>query len=132
MGINGANDVFAQRLSGTTIYLTTIGMGVNTSVPQALLELNGTFLINQSGTARVYADTQGEFGINTTSPTSTLHVAGTVNVTGIVNYYSNITYSIGNGNNQVCFERIRGTQSNYTKCFNGTHVIEQIGVFVIT
>jgi hypothetical protein len=73
----------------------------------------------------------GEVGVGTNSPTHTLTVAGTFNVTGQQAIGANTTYTIPSGSGTVCFERFIGTTYNYTRCVNSTgNVIETVGSFV--
>jgi len=83
-------------ISGNLIYVknTSHDVGIGTLVPNAKLEVNGTFSVkNATAGQGLYQDAAGNVGIGTSTPQNKLNVDGDVNITG--------NLSLGNG--QIMF-----------------------------
>lgn len=83
--LEGSNDLRFKDYNGTTSRLFlqsgTGNVGIGTTAPQALLSVNGTFIVNQSGTTSLFVTSGNLVGINTTSPPHLLTVRGGDNKT---------------------------------------------------
>jgi len=79
--------------ANTDLYVERVGTGPAAALLSAQSDLvafgtisNDPFAIATNNTTRMFLTTGGNVGINTTNPTATLHVAGSLNVTGTKNF----------------------------------------------
>jgi hypothetical protein len=90
--LNGSIDevrVYSRALLPEEIrthYLRGSGHGASGAITANVFRV-----VNTSGTARIHMDADGNVGIGTTSPTSTLHVVGDSNFTETIFYGGNLT-----------------------------------------
>ncbi len=65
-------------LSGTSMYYTAGNVGIGTTTPGSMLDVNGTTqLRGASGGTGLYVNSSGNVGVGTASPAATLDVSGT-------------------------------------------------------
>lgn len=86
------------------------------------LELNtySLFRIMQSGTTRLYMDANGNFGIKTSSPSSALHVAGSIFAENKVFVDDEITIQGGTSNPYI--KMAHGSKNWYLQCYNSSYM----------
>lgn len=86
------------------------------------LELNtySLFRIMQSGTTRLYMDANGNFGIKTSSPSSALHVAGSISADSKIYVDDEVTIQGGTSNPYIHF--VHGSKNWYLQCYNSSYM----------
>jgi hypothetical protein len=119
--------------SNSDLYVERIGTGPSAALLSAQSDLvafgtisNDPFAIATNNTTRMFITTGGNVGINTTNPSASLHVVGSLNVTGTKNFVENhptdpskeIVYAALEGGEAGTY--VRGT----AELVNGKAVIE--------